>query len=364
MSHAATNWAIKQRGLKPAAKVVLWHLCDRYHPDNGCFPSQETLADDCEMSRSALNSWLSILERGGLISRDARRDPQTHRQERTRYKFPFEDDWIASIQPDTEPCPEDGHGSVSGNQPEPCPDSDESRVRNPDSNLVRESVREPVSARADDPAKAKGPTVDEAWMALGKSWPAFAAQSETRAKAALVAMAPADRKAAVDRVPEFVAFHKQTQGRTRLPYLDTYLSERHRWAALPDGIAAAGTPNEKRFLGAFDRDWWWVFWHLAGRGEIAKLGNLVSLARARVGLKVANAPAPLAEIEAAAKALVQIKVDGDEFKAWSVSLRATGADLPRPDKVEWIWVPAAWPPDESERDAILREANEIMGADQ
>jgi hypothetical protein len=51
MSHEATNWAIKQRGLKPTTKIVLWHLCDRFNPDYGCFPSQARLAHDCEISR-------------------------------------------------------------------------------------------------------------------------------------------------------------------------------------------------------------------------------------------------------------------------------------------------------------------------
>ena len=55
MSHDATNWAIKQRGLKPTTKIVLWHLCDRFNPDYGCFPSQARLAHDCEISRSTLN---------------------------------------------------------------------------------------------------------------------------------------------------------------------------------------------------------------------------------------------------------------------------------------------------------------------
>lgn len=67
MSHEATNWAIKQRGLKPAAKLVLWHLCDRYHPDNGCFPSKETLAEDCEMSVRSVYDQITILEEAGLL---------------------------------------------------------------------------------------------------------------------------------------------------------------------------------------------------------------------------------------------------------------------------------------------------------
>lgn len=73
MSHDATNWAIKQRGLKPAAKVVLWHLCDRYNPDYGCFPSQKTLAHDCEMSERSVRDQLATLEKAGLIRKEHRK---------------------------------------------------------------------------------------------------------------------------------------------------------------------------------------------------------------------------------------------------------------------------------------------------
>jgi hypothetical protein len=80
MSHDATNWAIKQRGLKPATKIVLWHLCDRYHPDHGCFPSLDTLADDCEMSRRSVQDHLAELERVGLI--------KIEKMERSRGQLP------------------------------------------------------------------------------------------------------------------------------------------------------------------------------------------------------------------------------------------------------------------------------------
>ena len=68
MSHRATNWAILQRGLKPATKIVLWHLCDRHNPDFGCSPTQARLAADAEMSVSALNEHLAKLEGAGLRS--------------------------------------------------------------------------------------------------------------------------------------------------------------------------------------------------------------------------------------------------------------------------------------------------------
>lgn len=145
MSHEATAWARKQRGLKPTARIVLWELCDRYHPDNGCFPSQETLARDCELSRSALNDNLNALEEAGLIRREQRRDEKTYRQRSTLYRLAFEAGFEAK------PCPESGHGNegetVSENDAEPCPENDESRVRISDTNLVREPVKEPVRER-------------------------------------------------------------------------------------------------------------------------------------------------------------------------------------------------------------------------
>lgn len=100
MSNDATHWAVKQRGLKPATKIVLWHLADRHNPDSGCFPSQERLAHDCEMSRSTVNEHLNILEAMGLIRRERRVNAQTRRQESTRYLLAFEEGYSADS-----PCP-------------------------------------------------------------------------------------------------------------------------------------------------------------------------------------------------------------------------------------------------------------------
>ena len=151
MSHAATNWAILQRGLPPATKLVLWHLCDRHNPDFGCFPSQEQLADDAEVSRSQLNVHLQRLEEAGLIRRVQRTDAKTNRQLSTRYILGFEKSFAQKpsletghgpqgTDPEHEqpPCLETGHGIGA----EPSPVLGHSRVRKPDSNPVREPVRE------------------------------------------------------------------------------------------------------------------------------------------------------------------------------------------------------------------------------
>ncbi len=130
MSHKATNWAIQQRGLMPATKLVLWHLCDRHNPDFGCFPSQDQLAADVEISRASLNTHLEKLETAGLIRRHRRHSEGTHRRKSTRYILGFEDDF------GHEPCPESGHGKPQ----KPCPDFGKSHVQNLDTNLVREPV--------------------------------------------------------------------------------------------------------------------------------------------------------------------------------------------------------------------------------
>jgi len=191
MSHEATNWAIKQRGLKPTTKIVLWHLCDRFNPDYGCFPSQDRLAHDCEISRSTLNDHLGQLEAVGLLRRVPRLDPVTKRQLPTRYILGFEpgftpvavvpcpetghgqdqgvesrdstdvcdDDGMA----DALPCPDFGHGTdaeaVSDFQAEPCPENAESRVRISDTNPVREPLSKPV--KEEEGAQAREAISDE-----------------------------------------------------------------------------------------------------------------------------------------------------------------------------------------------------------
>lgn len=144
MSHRATNWAIQQRGLKPATKIVLWFLCDRHNPDFGCFPTQARLADDAEMSISALNDHLARLEELRLIHRVRTHDPRTHKRQATRYILGFEEGFPQ------EPPPESGDGSISGFSAEPSPDFAESHLRNPETNPVREPLSKPVKEEEED----------------------------------------------------------------------------------------------------------------------------------------------------------------------------------------------------------------------
>lgn len=140
MSHEATKWALRQRGLKPAAKIVLFYLCDHHNSEGGCFPSQELLAAECEISRASLNNQLNELEAMGLLRRHASVDDRTKRQRPTRYILAFEDE--SRVQNLDKAVSKNETRTVSKNQTEPCPKNDESRVQNLDTNPVREPLRQ------------------------------------------------------------------------------------------------------------------------------------------------------------------------------------------------------------------------------
>jgi DNA-binding MarR family transcriptional regulator len=73
MSHYMTALAMKQSGLKPAAKIVLYWLADHHNESTGaCFPSLKTLAQECEMDKATVIRHLDALENAGLIERHER----------------------------------------------------------------------------------------------------------------------------------------------------------------------------------------------------------------------------------------------------------------------------------------------------
>jgi len=148
MSHDATNWAVKVRGISPAAKVVLWHLADRHNRDTGrCDPSQEKLSEDCEISRSSLNNQLRSLEQLGIISREKRLNQHTKRQKNTFYILNFE---VTRPQDDVSRVQNLDTGAVSKFKADPCPNMSQSRVQYLDTNLVREPGNKPSTLTRQD----------------------------------------------------------------------------------------------------------------------------------------------------------------------------------------------------------------------
>jgi len=68
MSHYMTALAMKQEGLKPATKIVLYWLADHHNGETGlCIPSQKRLAELCEMTDRSIRTHLDTLQTLGLI---------------------------------------------------------------------------------------------------------------------------------------------------------------------------------------------------------------------------------------------------------------------------------------------------------
>ncbi|MDV7202415.1 helix-turn-helix domain-containing protein [Roseovarius sp. 10] len=130
MSHAATNWAIQQRGLKPTTKIVLWHLCDRFNPDFGCFPTQERLAHDCEIGRATLNRHLDELEARRLIKRVRIIDTKTGQQRPTRYLLGFEFNEGPGAQPPSSTADDSAVTDTDGTAPSGIPEGASPAVQN------------------------------------------------------------------------------------------------------------------------------------------------------------------------------------------------------------------------------------------
>jgi len=76
MSHYMTALAMKQKGLKPAAKIVLYWLADHHNGETGdCFPSHKRLAEVCEMTDRSIRTHLEALKQAGLIEIVDRKRP-------------------------------------------------------------------------------------------------------------------------------------------------------------------------------------------------------------------------------------------------------------------------------------------------
>ena len=70
MSHYMTALAMKQQGLKPATKIVLYWLADHHNGETGlCFPSLNRLALLAEMDKSTVVRHIDTLATLGLVER-------------------------------------------------------------------------------------------------------------------------------------------------------------------------------------------------------------------------------------------------------------------------------------------------------
>ena len=153
MSHYMTALAMKQKGLKPATKIVLYWIADHHNGEDGrCFPSLARLCECTEMGKTALTGHLNALEELGLIER-VRTKKDDGGWASTSYILHLE-----------EPLVRDANN--------PCSESATPLVRNANTNLVSNNlVSEPLfGANAAKPAKAKrAVALPEGWVPSEKN---------------------------------------------------------------------------------------------------------------------------------------------------------------------------------------------------
>lgn len=72
MSFQAINWAITQKVGNATGKLILLMLANYADAEGRCFPSQQTLARDCECTRRSVLTWLKKFEDMELLTRKRR----------------------------------------------------------------------------------------------------------------------------------------------------------------------------------------------------------------------------------------------------------------------------------------------------
>lgn len=167
MSHQALIWATAQRGLKPATKLLLIQLADHHNPVNGCFPGQELLSDECEMSIRSVRDHLGILESLGLIRRIKCGGSGTRRRS-DRYVFAFEQSGGAHQEADSRSANTGKTASPSQeNTGKPASELPANLRKNYRQNLPPNLVKEPVRKTC----AAKQPSIENAFAEFWKAHP-------------------------------------------------------------------------------------------------------------------------------------------------------------------------------------------------
>lgn len=213
MSHYMTALAMKQQGLKPATKIVLYWLADHHNGETlKCYPSIKRLADCCEMSEQSVRNHLKELERLKLIQWSPYYCDDG-RQTSNNYYFLFKDDGtVGGMKCYKAPSRKqqgEGTKSVGG------------RVQNFDPNLVRKNLGSKLYT------SSKDDEVNYYFDQLWEMYPRKVGKGQAR-KAYVTASKKIDF---FDLLPKLEAYVSTLDGKDKqyMPHLATWLNG-ERWA--------------------------------------------------------------------------------------------------------------------------------------
>ncbi|MCM5560301.1 hypothetical protein [Pleomorphomonas sp. JP5] len=115
-----------------------------------------------------------------------------------------------------------------------------------------------------------------------------------------------------------------------------------------EATPSASGPGELVPLPLFGRAWWCRFFeHAKGGGRSPTAGKAKFMAQqAERGQGVAVTLAEAQAMESASRSFAYVLVASPEFVAWREWFADRGFRLPRPVKVDRIWMPSVRPPEE------------------
>jgi hypothetical protein len=369
MSHEATMWAVKVRGISCAEARVLWHLADCHNPVYGCYPKQDYLAEACELDVRSVRRSLDALRDKGHINWVEQREGKNRRP--NRYSLAFEGGFRRSEKPEIAENEPDNlsasNADSTGHSEQFEPDISDGLNRTPESSIepVREPVKEPVIER-ERASEVDGKKIEREFKIWYPTWPTYVGDSEDAARKEWHRLTPDDRSRCTERTPAFIAAVRATKG--KFTYASVYLKGK-AWEKLADPkseVASPSVPNpfSKAWsacrLAELLKDVSTVMPVMSkfqqgelqaggAKAEALMLDRLRNYGWPKVNTmhqRALNAqgvtvPAPLAVIS---ESFVQVRSDSAQALRWKALHERKGWPwLPIPKGVEWLFFPAGEP---------------------
>lgn len=189
----------------PAALGIYVYLARRCNRDGTCWPSYETIAEDCNVQRRYAMKVIADLERGGFLMVERRRSERTGNLENV-YHLPAQSALFGGVHPDVHPG--DHPGDLH----------------------IRKKVK---SEATEEATEGHAPRFAEFWLAYPKK------RAKDAAERAWSKLRAEDRRLALNRLPAFVACRQwQANGGQYIPHASTWLNSGD-WKELPDAALPA-----------------------------------------------------------------------------------------------------------------------------
>ncbi len=370
MSWQATAWVSTVEAGGASGKLLLYALAN-YADENGrCYPGDERIMRDTELSERSVRDWKRKLEEAGLIRVERRRKPGGD----------FDIDIIVLAMAAAQPPANSAGGATgrscrdhrqmtppppaNGSNPPAPPYKAEPSEEPPIEPVEREREREGEKTEPEDRR-----AVEKHFERAYRAWPTSIGDSRPVALEAWIALSPAEREEAEAEASRYVAATKAA-GRSHVCSHGVYLREK-RWQGLPPREPEAEAP---KLATPFSRVWTglWIARCLAGPGLVPPARGYVATLiaeggergererrahQARYGFPAVNRMAEAAargvghtmrpddrKLEALCEGFERMHAKSELAADWRAEFERRGWPwLPDPGGHDWFYFPAGGP---------------------